>query len=307
MSSWIDSLDPEVKNVLIDVSRQETVHFAAWAPRGRVADPTADLPSVSAGTAGWSPAERHLVTAFREELALLLQHAFYAKVAQEERTRVLAPVTPPGWSCDKDALARRATRLHSARREPAELIVTLLDQLSENDAPIQPTLQQLADAAAQLVDDHVTRLLRAGARNFEHDGRGAVTLALHVAESTSSANVRSAAWSIVALGRSLSDDAPGAVAAYLASLRDDPSDVVMAVNLLLCSVRADDEAEAREACSLVSSLSPDERSVHSLIEVSRRRADLGERRYPREQRVLRALDGSVGAAAQALIDGIFQD
>ena len=42
---------------------------ATTSPGVLVTSATMDLPSVSAGTAGWTPAERHLLRGYREELA----------------------------------------------------------------------------------------------------------------------------------------------------------------------------------------------------------------------------------------------
>jgi len=69
MSSDTIQLNPEVRELLLDIAKDPRSSLFRTVPREVVTAATMDLPSLSAGTAGWTPAERHLLRGYREELA----------------------------------------------------------------------------------------------------------------------------------------------------------------------------------------------------------------------------------------------
>lgn len=72
MSDALLQLDDEILEVLNDIARDpKSTLFNALPPKA-VTSPLIDVPTLSAGTAGWTPSERHLLKAYREQVAWAL-------------------------------------------------------------------------------------------------------------------------------------------------------------------------------------------------------------------------------------------
>lgn len=84
MSDPFETMDPNLKEVLLDIAKDERSTLFRVEPREIAVGVMDDVPSLSAGTAGWTPAERHLLQAYREDVALLLQDAFRVRLTTDE-------------------------------------------------------------------------------------------------------------------------------------------------------------------------------------------------------------------------------
>ena len=73
-------LDPEVRELLREIGSDPRSGLFRVTPREASIAATADIPSASAGTAGWTPAERHLLQVYREETAAALRGVYQEKV-----------------------------------------------------------------------------------------------------------------------------------------------------------------------------------------------------------------------------------
>jgi hypothetical protein len=71
------TLHPEVRELLLEIAKDPRSTLFQTTPRERLIPATMDVESLSAGTAGWTPAERHLIAAYNEQVAVALGDAFH--------------------------------------------------------------------------------------------------------------------------------------------------------------------------------------------------------------------------------------
>jgi hypothetical protein len=77
------SLHPEVRELLLEIAKDPRSTLFQTTPPERLVPVTMDVESLSAGTAGWTPAERHLITAYNEQVAVALGDAFHLLLAEK--------------------------------------------------------------------------------------------------------------------------------------------------------------------------------------------------------------------------------
>jgi hypothetical protein len=77
MTAKTINLAPQVRELLLEIAKDPRSSLFQSTPREVVTAATLNVESVSAGTAGWTPAERHLIKAYREELAEALGGVFH--------------------------------------------------------------------------------------------------------------------------------------------------------------------------------------------------------------------------------------
>lgn len=180
-------LDPEVRELLLDISRDPHSTLFRTVPREVVTSATMDLPSVSAGTAGWTPAERHLLRGYREELAEALS-GVYRRLSQAAAGAMNFTMVnrPPGVTADPDTRSlSRSPFLSSLEPEIREVVAQLV-----LGAGGTVRLDSLTGAICRLRNDHRSANLHGMALILEDKLLEAARLLRVVCEETSRDSIR---------------------------------------------------------------------------------------------------------------------
>ena len=138
-------LPEEIRELLGEIARDPRSRLFRQTPHERVAAPLIGRESVSARTAGWKPAERHLIQAYRDELACALGAVFHHLSV----TRPIArEVVGAGRGCGREAIDR-ARRLEGS------------EYLSELDPDVRAAVEQITsgtDCRLDLITNLIVRL-----------------------------------------------------------------------------------------------------------------------------------------------------
>jgi hypothetical protein len=138
------TLAPEVRELLFEIAKDPRSTLFGTTPSETVIAATMDLPSASAGTAGWTSAEGHLLSAYREELAIALGSVFH-----------LLSVENPGLVhfIEADGVVRSREREQAAALVRSPLLAGL-------DEELRSTVTQIAGGTqGKLALDKITNVI----------------------------------------------------------------------------------------------------------------------------------------------------
>lgn len=159
-------MDPELRAFLAEVAAQGRSSLLDVELGERHVNALYDVPTASAGTAGWTAAERHLLQAHREEVAHLLRNAFRVKIATENTCHAIIE-HGPGHLQDEAQVQEASNRAKRRDRHFRE-DTGLLDELLAGRLH-RIGYSELTTAAMRLVGSDVDHLLHAAARITEGD------------------------------------------------------------------------------------------------------------------------------------------
>lgn len=312
MPSWLETLDPEVRECLLDIARDERSTLFRIDPGAAAVSPLEDVASASARTAGWTPAERHLLDAYREEVALLFRNAYRAKVVQDEyASNLIQGEEPPSGPDDPRSpseirMMARCLASFPGQYDQEDVVRGLLGELSKESLVVSPSFDQLAIAARRLVDNEAGQLFHASALIIGGHYGEAIVLGRSVAERVLRADVGASAWSIVAHAESMNRNPRGAARAYLRSIEFEPADTHIVASSFLCALRSEDLDAARVAgAHLDNLLKPGSQDLIDLVSRYNYRAATREDYLSSRMREMIARIGpSLAPTVEAFLDGI---
>jgi hypothetical protein len=240
-------LDPEIKELLAGLARDPGARLLR-IPRGLAleAGPLEVVPSASAGTAGWTPAERHLLQVHREEVADLLWRAFRAKLNQDPvagRFFVTPPEDAAAWKGAGIGALARDERLNPDRSQERSLLEAIL-----TDEPSQlPDYHSLAVTAERLVPGPFSQVYRGIALVVGGKRQDAERLLEHLESKGVSRPLRAFAWTTRAVNRTQAGEAHPCLEAYSRAwqLRHDYD--AAALGVFLNALELGEEVLARTA------------------------------------------------------------
>ena len=304
MTSLLDTLDPEVRQVLLEIARdEESTLFRIRAGHPNV-DPLADVPVASTTTAGWKAAEKHLLRAYREEVWMLLHKAHRVRIGQDDRAEALTPVRrtmSPGESAGKQVRTRARVLAGSAVRERVSGI-EVLDALAAESGLNEIGIDAISYAASRLIDCDSTRLLVATSANVLGQHSRALELAAPIARDAVRADLRGSALTIAGLALWMMDRPHEAISHYESACRALPGNATPAVSLLMTSLETNKPDRFLEAARYAeATLDGDEDQVAELVRQYRTRFS-----DPKPLPIAGNIMTKLGPMARAIIHGIYQ-
>jgi hypothetical protein len=208
--------------------------------------PLADVPSASAGTAGWTPAERHLLTAHRDEVAMLFIDAFRAKVAADEVASSLFQQPAEGHRRWPGEVARIVTAATLPGRSAEDL-----RGLQVEDASGLPDYEVLAVCAERFAPSSLTGLYRAVALILAERYTEAIRLLEQFDVAGASLATRWATWDLRGTALGEAGLHRQALVAFSRAWQGDQSKLRPLIAALVEAMQARDEASVRLAVGIL--------------------------------------------------------
>ncbi len=252
MSELTVHLDEEIRELLGEIAGDPESTLFKLVPAEVVTNAYADVPSASAGTAGWTAAERHLLQAYRDEVALLLQNAFRAKGARGDgQCRALvggygSTQKPPRHTSDAEQSIREARRL-TARSHYDASVAGLLGRIAVGSLG-EVGYGELALAARRLQGSAVSRVLHAQAHLFEGRPSAGRDL-LGQLEAEVAGDLRFYVLTTLAMAQGDLGDCRSALEVYSAALDERPDNITTAASCLKNALQLQDRG-ARDRFAL---------------------------------------------------------
>lgn len=161
MTSWFDSLDPDIREVLEDAARDRRSRLFRTASSDHARTDLGDQKPSSLRAAGWQPAERHLLEQHREEVWHLVHGAFVEKLSRDPlaSARSLTPADRRRYAHLEPELMPEQAKHLLAVQSPGEGERSLLEALVGDIELEAIPYERFAEAGRSLFDNHSTRLL----------------------------------------------------------------------------------------------------------------------------------------------------
>ena len=296
MASWLEELDPDVRQVLEDIAQQGSSLLRVDAAAPSI-DPLERDAVVSWTRAGLGSAERHLLRARRDDLWLLLHRVYRLRKLEDPVALAIVPDTEASIGMTPERMRSKARRLSSVPEAPRDILEVIasgdLSRLGYRD---------LATAARRVLENDSTRLLCSSALDLTGAYDEALRVAAPIADHALRTDVRLCALTIAAHARA----EVGAYAEAL-SLIEKALHIELecpdlrSSHFLLC-LRLADWPRCQESGWAFERLYPLGSSrLTNLIEALRTRSSTG---WASNERFLRRVSDSIGPATEALIHGL---
>jgi hypothetical protein len=215
------TLHPEVRELLLEIAKDPRSTLFQTTPRERLIPATMDVESLSAGTAGWTPAERHLIAAYNEQVAVALGDAFHLlSMDNPESVNFIGA----GRGVTAEALERSAGLAGSQRfagLDPG--VQAILGRIVEGRGE-RLSLDEITTAILRLRNNHRSGNLHGMALILEGKHREAAVLLRGIHADSLQPSVRY--WAAKNLSLALSARGEGlqpVLSACLASVKEAPS------------------------------------------------------------------------------------
>jgi len=195
MASWLDELDPDVRQVLEDIAKQGSslLRIDRTAPS---IDPLERDAVLSWTRAGLGSAERHLLRARRDDLWLLLHRVYRLRKLEDPVALAIVPDTEAAIGLSRERMRAKARRLSGVPQAPRDI----LEVIASGDLS---TLgyRDIASAARRVFDSDSTRLLWSSALDLTGAYDEALRIAAPLAKQAIRTDVRLCALTIAAHAR----------------------------------------------------------------------------------------------------------
>ena len=304
MSNWPSNLDPNLVEVLTDLRKDSRTRLFSLDLSPLSVSVLDDMPSASAGTAGWTPAERHLLERYREEAAGLLKDAFRKKVVENEATRLLVPTAQPL----SNGSAERAGRFLASRKGEGLSPETrnLLDELASGSSPSSSGFDRLASTAAVLDPSSESALFVALGDLFQGSLDDSLKGFLAVTESAGPRGPRSLAWINAGLVYSMRGQFRDSLCAFVRASLMSPDDARGTASAFSIALDAGDENAALFAAERLDDRSlPTDWIIEEFVRSHRWRMARGQYETSAEWLdVVRRIKGRLGPVTGHIIDEI---
>lgn len=158
MSTSSPTLDPAIANIILDVQQDPQSRIFYKGPRWRGALAAEQSVAVTATMPGLRPAERELLSVYREETAGLLREAFLIKFCSDKKLQSLyrperGALTAESWQAAADR------EVDSVSADGRRLDSVLWLELCRGGSPEQwPSAIEIARASLRLVDCDQARI-----------------------------------------------------------------------------------------------------------------------------------------------------
>jgi hypothetical protein len=215
------SLHPEVRELLLEIAKDPRSTLFQTTPPERLVPVTMDVESLSAGTAGWTPAERHLIAAYNEQVAVALGDAFHLLSTDNPES---INFIGAGRGVGEQALERCAGLADSQRFPGLDPGVQAILGRMAGERRERPGLEEITTAILRLRNNHRSGNLHGMALILEGKHREAATLLRGIYEDSLRPDVRYwAAKNLCFVLASHGGDLQPSLDACLASIRETPS------------------------------------------------------------------------------------
>lgn len=308
MADWNPDLDPDLREVLLDVASDPRTTLFRVTPRDVAVGALDDVPSASAGTAGWTAGERELLTAYREHVGELLRVAFAVRLEMDEGAKDL--VLNDSLHYDEHKTRADVRRLVRSSRSVSlgESVRTFLRTIAEEEPLRWPSLGELAHASLRLVDNDATRVAQAVDLVVRQRYEEGLAVAHRAAGKGTRRFVRACAWSIIGLAGSLRGKLEDAREGFGRAHRLAPYDVEFAAN---CYVNALDRGRREEVVVTAKALDElagsSDRAVERFISMNRARGYSGGTSVLKEWWKVLSLVEGLGPASWAIAHALVVD
>jgi hypothetical protein len=240
-------LHPEVRELLQEMGRDPASRlFRIPRCKALAVSPMADVPSASAGTAGWTPAERHLLVAHRDEVAALFIDAFRAKIVADERASSLFRVPTLEGNRWPGELARLVAAATGPDRNAGDLRA-----LQVEDAAGLPSYETLAVCAERCAPSCLTGLYRGMALILAERHGEAVDLLREFDVPGASPMTRRFTWSLRATALAEADRPRAAMVAISRAWQLDQTRMDLLASALVFTILMHEEWAARLASGML--------------------------------------------------------
>ena len=289
-------LDEDVRELLLEVARDPRSTLFGVTPAEVATSPRLDVPSVSAGTAGWTPAERHLLTGYREAVAEVLIPVLVDMVLGEGPSPFIGR---PGVRPPKETGLRARHLLSAERAKTLDPTVTsVLRAIARGQA--RPDQFALAKVIRKLRPDHRGALLE-GFALLEHRPLAARTLLREVYEESNRPSIRYKA----AVNLGLATDRTGNLAAslepYCAAVRERPGLSPLASLVINATLTGQDELANLAGSYLEDIASPIDETFRELLGYHENKMWSDA-----DRACLRGVEKHVGPQTRNILDAILQ-
>lgn len=268
MTSWFDSLDPDIREVLEDAARDSRSRLFRSAHADDAGTDLDDMEPSSVRASGWQPAERHLLEHHREEVWHLVHGAFVEKLSRDPiaSARSLTPSDRRRYAhLDSELLPEQAKHLLE-EKHPEEGERSLLEALVGNVELEAIPYERFVEAGRSLFDNHSTRLLGSLVDLWAGRYEDVLKVAYRVTTESRRSDLVAIAYCTEGTARSHVGDHHEALIAFDRASRHDHGELSTLTSLLLAAVVAENQAAAIQASEQVEdAIEGQEEAWHQIV------------------------------------------